>query len=165
MVESQKEPKDKDILHKIKDMPALESFAEAELQELMKISKIVTFREGETVIDEGHYAGWAYYLLTGKVQIVKHGKELATLQQTGDVFGEMGAIDYGMRSASVYAMVDSSCLMININSVERLSDENRYAFRYVLFRGFAEALAQRLRITTDKYLQAQQELESLKASK
>jgi CRP/FNR family cyclic AMP-dependent transcriptional regulator len=151
-----------DIIEKIKTMPALESFDENDLKELLRISKIVRYDPGELIVDESTYDGWIYYLISGRVRIVKAGNELAVLQRTGDVFGEVGSMGSGELSVSVYALEAATCLKIDISTVDGLPNENRYVFRYVIFRGFAEVLAKRLRITTEKFLAAKAELDQLK---
>jgi CRP-like cAMP-binding protein len=152
-----------DIIEKIKTMPALESFDEKDLKELLRISKIVRYAPKELIVDERTYDGWIYYLISGRVRIVKAGNELAVLQRTGDVFGEVGSMGRGDLSASVHALEDSICLKIDISSVDGLPNENRWVFRYVIYRGFAEVLAKRLRITTEKFDAAKKEIRKLKA--
>lgn len=153
---------DVDIIEKIKTLPALESFDEKDLKELLRISKIVRYEPGELIVDEANYDGWIYYLISGRVRIAKAGNDLAVLQRTGDVFGEVGNMGNGALSVSVYALDEATCLKIDISTVDGLPNENRYVFRYVIFRGFAEVLAKRLRITTEKYLMAKKELQKLK---
>jgi CRP-like cAMP-binding protein len=152
-----------DIIEKIKTLPALESFDEKDLKELLRISKIVRYEPGELIVDEANYDGWIYYLISGRVRIAKAGNDLAVLQRTGDVFGEVGNLGNGALSVSVYAQDEATCLKIDISTVDGLPNENRYVFRYVIFRGFAEVLAKRLRITTEKYLVAKKELQKLKS--
>ncbi len=151
-----------DIIEKIKTLPALESFDEEDLKELLRVSKIVRYEPDELIVDELSYDGWIYYLIHGRVRIVKKGTELATLQRTGDVFGEVGSMGSGELSVSVFALDETTCLKIDISNVDGLSSENRYVFRYAIFRGFAEVMAKRLRITTEKYLQAKEELDRLR---
>jgi hypothetical protein len=52
-----------DIIEKIKTLPAMESFGEKDLQELLRISKIVRYAPGELIVDESSYDGWIYYLI------------------------------------------------------------------------------------------------------
>ena len=148
-----------DLIEKIKTMPALESFDDNDLKELLRISKIVRYAPKELIVDESSYDGWIYYLISGRVRIVKSGNELAVLRRTGDVFGEVGGMGSGDLSVSVYALEEATCLKIDISSVDGLPNENRWVFRYVIYRGFAEVLAKRLRITTEKFLSAKEELE------
>ncbi len=151
-----------DIIEKIKTLPALESFDDKDLKELLRISKIVQYDPDELIVDESSYDGWIYYLISGQVRIVKAGNELAVLQRTGDVFGQVGGMGSGELSVSVFALETATCLKIDISSVDGLPNENRYVFRYVIFRGFAEVLAKRLRITTEKFLAAKEELDRLR---
>jgi CRP-like cAMP-binding protein len=152
------------ITQTLRQMPALDLLADDALHDLARISRIESYEAGDTIIAEGSYGGWVYYLLSGKIRIVKRGREMATLMRIGDLFGEMGVIDYGMRSASVQAVTAVTCLRINLANVDRLPTNNRYAFRYTLYRGFAEAMAERLRITTEKYLAAKEALEKLQGA-
>jgi CRP-like cAMP-binding protein len=149
---------DVDIIEKIRTQSALESFDEKDLKELLKVSKIVRYDPGDLIVDEASYDGWIYYLISGRVVIAKAGNELAVLQRTGDVFGEVGGLGNGDLSVSVHALEQATCLKIDLSTIDGLPSENRYVFRYVIFRGFAEVLAKRLRITTDKYLAAKKEL-------
>lgn len=153
-----------EIIDKIKTMPALESFDDKDLKELLRISKIVRYAPKELIVDESSYDGWIYYLISGRVRIMKAGNELAVLQRTGDVFGEVGSMGRGDLSVSVFALDQATCLKIDISSVDGLPNENRWVLRYVIYRGFAEVLAKRLRITTDKFLSAKKELEKLRKS-
>jgi CRP-like cAMP-binding protein len=153
-----------EIIDKIKTMPALESFDDNDLKELLRISKIVRYAPKELIVDESSYDGWIYYLISGRVRIMKAGNELAVLQRTGDVFGEVGSMGRGDLSVSVFALDEATCLKIDISSVDGLPNENRWVLRYVIYRGFAEVLAKRLRITTDKFLSAKKELKQLRKS-
>ena len=155
-----------DILAKIKTLPALESFNEKDLKELLRISKIVRYEPDELIVDERGYDGWIYYLIAGRARIVKKGAELAILKHTGDVFGQVGDISGGGDlSVSVYALDETTCLKIDISTIDGLPNENRFIFRYVIYRGFAEVLAKRLRITTEKYLKTKEELEKMMGRK
>lgn len=151
-----------DIIEKIKTLPALESFDEKDLKELLKVSKIVRYEPDELIVDEASYDGWIYYLISGRVRIAKAGNDLAVLRRTGDVFGEMDALGNAELSVSVHALDESTCLKIDISTVDGLPSENRFVFRYLIFRGVAEVLAKRLRITTEKYLAAKKELVKIK---
>jgi CRP-like cAMP-binding protein len=151
------------VAQALRKMLSLDLLDDEELHDLARISHIESFEADDTIIAEGSYGGWVYYLLSGKIRIVKRGREMASLHRTGDLFGEMGVIDYGMRSASVQAVTQVTCLRINLAHIDHLPTNNRYAFRYTLYRGFAEALAERLRVTTEKYLITKEALESLQA--
>ena len=151
-----------EIIDKLKQIPALEAFNESDLQELLQMAKLKQFEPGEMILKEGSADNWIFYLVSGKAKIVKNGKELVTLRRIGDVFGEMGIIGGTVRSASVHAIDKTVCLATDISVIDQMPKEKRSDIKYVIFRGFAEILASRLRETTDELLKCKEEVEGLK---
>lgn len=62
------------------------------LKGMLKLSKIRKYDPEELIIEEGTNDCWVYFLVSGKVKVVKHGVEINILDQAGEVFGEMGII-------------------------------------------------------------------------
>lgn len=153
-----------DSYRNLEAIPALNSLDENEILALVNTSTIVKFAAGDIIISEGSYDGSLYYLISGQVEIKKRGRRLLLLQQTGDIFGEINAIDRSIRSSLARALKKSTCLKISATFFDQISHSDRHTFRYLLYKGFAEALAQRLRITTDKYLLALNQISKLKAA-
>ena len=141
-----------DLLKKLKNVPTLSPFRDEDLQILIRYSKIRQYDPDELIIKEDSHDTWLFFLFSGKVKIVKKGKSLAILKQTGDIFGEMGIIEDSVRSASVYAVDETVCLAANASDVDTLSGSDRFAFGYVLYRLFSQFLAKRLRRTTEKLI-------------
>ena len=154
-----------ELIRRLSNIPALKSFGELEIRALLQLSCIRQFRDGDRIFEEGAKSRLAYYLISGKVKIVKKNKELMTLQRTGDVFGEIGAIEGGRRTASVVAVGDTLCVELDISGVEERSDENHLLFRYMIFRGFSEILAHRLRVTTEELVALRNEVAVLRGGK
>jgi CRP-like cAMP-binding protein len=147
------------IIKELKEVSMLKSFEESDLKGLVGLSEIREYKPGELIFEEGSYDGCIYYLIHGKVKIVKQDKVLSVFQRTGDIFGEMGALDGSARSASVYAADHTMCLAINISDIDGLSEKDQFEFRYRIYRGFAEVLANRLRSTTEELVRTREELE------
>ena len=63
-----------------------------------------------------------------------------------------GAIDGAARSASVMASENTVCLATDTRQIQRLTGDDRLAFGYILYRVFAETLAERLRLTTQELM-------------
>jgi len=147
------------IIQELKQVPMLKSFEEKDLQKLLQLSEIKEYKKGELIFEQGSYDGCIYYLVYGKADIVKNGNPVAYLQRTGDIFGEMGVLDGSVRSASVYAADDCMCLVIKIADIDEFSVQNQFEFRYRIYRGFAEVLANRLRVTTEELVRTKEELE------
>lgn len=146
--------KNMEFIEKIKKIPVLEPFNDEELERLIEMSKIRRYRPGECIVKEGQLDTWLYFLMYGQVRIVKNGKDVAILKRRGDIFGEMGAIDSGRRSASAFAIQDTVCLATDIFYIEKLTGTEKLAFGYVLYRLIAEILASRLRQTTEALIRA-----------
>ncbi len=151
-----------EIIQTLMQIPSLRSFKGEELKGFLHISKIIEYKAGDLILEQGNFDDGIYYIVSGQVKIVKNGKELMVLKRTGDVFGEIGVITGSTRSASVYAKEDTVCLAIDISRIDTLSKKNRYMFRSLLFQAFSEILANRLKETTNDLMKALEMIEELK---
>ena len=59
-------------------IPALKNFEARNLGKLLKLSKIREYEDGEIIITEGDIDPWLYFLLSGKIKIVKEGVQINT---------------------------------------------------------------------------------------
>jgi len=163
MIESDYLKESEDLIKKLRLLPTLKSFDDKDLKGVLKLSKIRKYDPGELILEEGQYDNWVYFLVSGKVRIMKGDKELSVMNRRGDIFGEMGVIDGSARSASVYAVDETVCLSTDASYVDRLSGSDTVAFYCVLYHVFAEILASRLRLTSDELVRAREEIAGLKA--
>jgi CRP-like cAMP-binding protein len=74
------------------------------------------FASGDVIVKEGEQAVAFFFLLSGRVEVVKGAegsspKVLRTMGP-GDFFGEMALLDGYLRSASVRALEDTECLQL-----------------------------------------------------
>jgi len=151
-----------EIISQLMRIPALKSMDDEDLKELMAASQTKDFNSGDIIFEEGSMGKLIFYLISGKVRITKDGNVLMTLQRTGDVFGEMGPIGGKSRSASVKALSDVICIEIDMSVIDKKDKSEAQMFRYLIFRGFAEILAARLRYTTEQLISLRTELDQLK---
>ncbi len=156
MIESDYLKQTDKLMIDLRKIPTLKSFDEKELNMLLNMSKIRKFKQGEPICKEGHHDSWVYFLVNGKVQIVKRDKDLMVLERRGEVFGEMGPIDGSPRSASVYAVENTICLATDAFYIDKLKGQDKIAFGYVLYRLFAEILARRLRVSNRKLVKVKE---------
>ena len=140
------------IINDLKKMPIFHPFNQGDLQALLNMSKLRTYTSGEAIIQEGDIDPWVYFLVYGKVKIVRKTKEITILKRLGDVFGEMRFVDNLPRSASAIAEKDVACLSVNTDYVEKLAGDDRIAFGYIIYRVFSEILAGRIRLLTQKLI-------------
>ena len=150
------------IINQLMRIPALKSVDGEDLKDLMAASHSKDFQAGDIIFEEGSMGKLIFYLISGKVKVTKDGHDLMTLQRTGDVFGEMGPIGGKARSASVKAMSDVNCVEIDLSVIDRKNRPDTHMFRYLIFRGFAEILAGRLRYTTEQLMALRDELDEKK---
>lgn len=141
------------ILNDIRKFEIFEPFQEDELNHLMSMSKIRKYNPGEKIFKQGSSDTWLYFLVYGKVRLMKDEKPMALLQRRGDIFGEMGAIACAPRSATAVAFGETVCLATDIYYIEQLTGTDKMAFGYVIYRVFAGVLAERLRVTTEELME------------
>lgn len=146
--------KNETIIESLKSIDVLEPFEDSELHKLLEMSKIRKYKAGERIVQEGRVDTWLYFLMFGRIQISKKGKQITILDRKGEIFGEMGALESSPRSASAHAVTDTVCLATDMFYIEKLTGNDKLAFGYVLYRLLAEILSRRLRQTTDELLKA-----------
>lgn len=162
MLESEYLKDSEKFIQKLRQIPALMPFDEKNLKGLLGLSKIKQYDAGEYIIEEGSFDTRIYFLVSGKVQVSKKGKDLTVLNRTGDIFGEMGVIDGSARSASVRTIAKTVCLATDASYIDRLSGQEKLAVSYILFRVFSEILANRLRKTNEELVKAKEEIARIK---
>lgn len=151
------------ILDRLRTVPFLKSFNKQNLDKLLAASKIRNYQADEIIIPEGAYDKWVYVLLSGAVNIFKQGERIATLDHSGDIFGELAMIDnVNSRSASVYARTKTYCLAIDVSTLDAMSPEERCGIYTVVYRIFSELLAERLRRTSKELAELKAEVMQLR---
>nr|XP_019957040.1 PREDICTED: cAMP-dependent protein kinase type II-alpha regulatory subunit-like [Paralichthys olivaceus] len=114
----------------IECVPLLKSL---ELSERMKIVDVLgarAFKDEERVITQGDQADCFYIVESGEVKIMIKSKTQASQQDSAEVevarctrgqyFGELALVTNKPRAASVYAVGETKCLVIDIQAFERL---------------------------------------------
>lgn len=148
-------------IQKLMTISVLQNFETENLRKLLKLSKIRTYESGEYIIREGEQDRWLYFLLSGKVRVIKDGEEIAVLEKMGEIFGEMRLIDRQKRSASVFTECKTMCLAVDISATDRLpSSDQKANFLFLLYRMFVEFISLRLRLTSDQLVECKKELKN-----
>lgn len=155
MVDKETLKKNIEVFQQLKNLPSLQFFSKDDLNKILRFSQIKKYKAGEMIIKEGSNDKSVYFLISGRVRVVKHGEGIDVFQRTGDIFGEMCIIDGGPRSASVYAVEDVECLSTDISFVDNLVADDQIAFCAIFYQIIAEVLARRLRETSEELVQEQ----------
>ncbi len=163
MVDTDSLNENKEIIEKLNSIPVLKNFNDKDIQGMLKLSKVIRYERGETIIKEGQYDNWIYFIIQGKVGIKKQDETIGVLKQKGDIFGEMGIIDGSPRSATIMAIDETFCLALDASYSDRLQNEEKFNFNCILYQIFAQILAVRLRLADEALVRAKDEVEMLKA--
>lgn len=150
-----------EIIQKLRAITPLKLIGDDDIKGFLKSSKLIKYDPKEVIITEGEYGNWIYFLIKGEAGIQKEGEIINTLKRCGDLFGEMGIIDNSSRSASIVAITSTVCLAIDTSYAEKLRGNERNAFNSVLYRIFAEILAERLRQMDEELIRVKNENYSL----
>ncbi len=108
--------------------------------------RMVHFKAGETVFQEGDLGTEMFIIQAGTVEIVKrigHGRESLGFMEKGDFFGEMAILEDMVRTADVVAKTDVDLIRVNGATFDTMLKNNtEIAVRMM------RKLARRLRETT-----------------
>ena len=149
----------------LRNVPFLESFSEEHLNDVLHSSAIIECDPGDVIIEEGEEASRIFILLAGEVGVVKNGDTLVTMNNTGDIFGELAALGDETRSASVVAQDKTFCLAVDQRFLEHMhpKDDNP-AFYAALYEFIARLTSKRLKATSEVLAKVDKELKDLKAA-
>ena len=144
-------------------IPCLKDVMMRDLASLLKLCKLRHYSPGEWIIFEGDKDPWIYFLLSGKVRIVKKGVTIIRLDKVGELFGEMRLIDNLPRSASARAEGKTICLAVDTSASHRLDSQEEIQNLVTLFyKIFSKILTQRLRLANNELVEIKKEVERLK---
>lgn len=115
---------------------------------LAELAQIHTFHPGDLIIQEGNAGIGCFIISAGKVQVIK-GMESASPRiiaelGEGEIIGEMAVIDEQPHSASVRALEETHCIMI-----ERWDFKAQMQAYPEIALQLLPVLAKRLRATLD----------------
>lgn len=151
------------LAERLRSLPFLGTVSEKYIRDILRFSKIRKFDDGEIITEERAYDSWVYILFSGAVRVEKDGKEIARLDEIGSTFGELAAIDGKARSATIEAIGPTVCLAIDTSFMNETAEPLEQAlFVSVLYKLFAEVIAQHLRSANEELVRVRSELERLK---
>lgn len=87
---------------RLAELPLFEGLDDEALRTVSKVTQEVSVQEGAELVREGDYSYNLSIIDEGEAEVSHDGEVIATLT-SGDVFGEVGVIKKGVRSATVRA--------------------------------------------------------------
>jgi CRP-like cAMP-binding protein len=123
----------------LRAVPLFANAEDAFLQRLSDEFTTRTYREGETITEEGEPGRTFLIIDSGSATVTVHGEEVGRLGP-GDALGEMALIDKSARSATVRADTEVHAFQLPVWSFRPLIESHPE-----VVWAFLEAMAQRVR--------------------
>ncbi|MBL8593073.1 MAG: cyclic nucleotide-binding domain-containing protein [Devosia sp.] len=100
----------------LKQMPLFRAVDDADLEELIPSTRVEIYEPGRVILREGRVGAAFFLIVSGEVEVVKAlGKpeeKIVNRLGAGDFFGEIANMKHTTRVASVRAVTETKCLMI-----------------------------------------------------
>lgn len=148
-----------ELLERVRTIPAFHTFEESNLIDMLRLCRVVKYDADEMIMAEGTFDYWIHFLLAGRVRVQKGGSVISRIDSYGEMFGEMSVVGGFERTASVYADTDAVTLVLDGSIIDRIEPERQDAFYAVLYKFFAEVLANRLRETSEALSETKRKLD------
>lgn len=105
-----------DIIDLLKQSPLFSEMNPADLEELVPSTRLENYAPGRVIIREGRVGAAFFLIVSGRVEVIKDlgepGEKVIAQLGDGDFFGEIANMKHTTRVASVRALVETQCLMI-----------------------------------------------------
>ena len=121
-----------------------------EKEKLETIFEIKSIKKGTIIMQEGQIGDSAFFLLEGKVSVIKetmYGEDyvVTTISSQGDeFFGEINLIDKGKRTSTIKALENCVIFETNSQKLEKFMNENT-VIGFKIMKYMAQSLAKHLR--------------------
>src|SRR5687768_13794116 len=129
-------------MEKISVLRSIDIFRSIPDEHLSDVASILKEKEvsaGEAIIREGDLGTSMFIIVEGRVRVHRQDKDIAVLG-SGDLFGELAALDPEPRAASVSAINDSFLFELDGSSLYALMSD-----RVEVVRGLIKILCNRVR--------------------
>src|SRR5918994_4860904 len=107
---------------RLRNIPVFADTSEADLRRIATFATEDSAPAGTTLIREGDYSTELIAIEEGTAEVRHDGRRLATLGP-GDVFGETGVLERGLRNASVVATSRMRMVKLTTWEIKRLTPE------------------------------------------
>ena len=107
---------------RLRNIPVFADVADADLRRIATFATEDSAPEGATLVREGDYSTELIAIEEGTAEVRHDGRLLATLGP-GDVFGETGVLERGLRNASVVATSRMRMVKLTTWEIKRLTPE------------------------------------------
>ena len=147
----------------VKTVPALASFNEEQLDEVLHSSSLLQCEPGDVIIKEGSIDSRIYILLSGELEVRVGDKRVAAIARSGEVFGELALVNQDKRLASVIASTKAVCLAVDQKFLQDIHPrEEDPDFHASLCEFVARLVVRKLEATSRRLAEVEKELRLLR---
>jgi len=105
-----------EIVDLLKQTPLFSEMNKADLEELIPSTRVETYQPGRVILREGRVGAAFFLIVSGSVEVIralgKPEEKVVAELGAGDFFGEIAIMKHSPRVASVRALTETQCLMI-----------------------------------------------------
>ena len=105
-----------EIVDLLKQTPLFSEMNSADLEELIPSTRLETYEPGRVILREGRVGAAFFLIVSGSVEVIralgKPEEKVVAELGAGDFFGEIAIMKHSPRVASVRALTETQCLMI-----------------------------------------------------
>jgi CRP-like cAMP-binding protein len=116
---------------RLRNIPVFADMSDTDLRRIATFATEDSAPEGTTLIREGDYATELIAIEEGTAEVRHDGEVLATFGP-GDVFGETGVLEQGLRNASVVATSPLRMVKLTTWEIKRLTPETVQRLRNLI---------------------------------
>lgn len=147
----------------LKAVPALASFTDDQLDDVLNSSSLLQCEPGDHIIQEGSIDSRIYVLLSGELEVRVGEKKVASITRIGEVFGELALVNQDKRLASVIASTKAVCLAVDQKFLQDIHPrEQDPDFHAALYEFVARLVVRKLEATSRRLAEVEKELRLLR---
>ncbi|WP_395747224.1 cyclic nucleotide-binding domain-containing protein [Prosthecobacter sp.] len=147
----------------LRAVPALASFSDDQLDDVLNSSSLLQCEPGDHIIKEGSIDSRIYVLLSGELEVRVGTKKVAAITRIGEVFGELALVNHDKRLASVIASSKAVCLAVDQKFLQDIHPrEEDPDFHAALYEFVARLVVRKLEATSKRLAAVEKELRELK---
>lgn len=130
-------------------MRILAEFSKEEWNLIKSLTQQVVLRRGDLLFEEGHQSDELYFVESGRLEVVKQGYHLATLEP-GDWVGEIALLTgEKVRTASVRAIEETVLFLLPLAKIQMATRDDPSLYAKIIAT-LAKKMAGRLKETSEK---------------
>ena len=119
-----------------------------QIDDILPLMQQEEFEAGMDIIIEGKHNDKIYFILDGRVAVLKHGIILMKLGK-GDVFGELEVLDVSPVEATIKTLATTKVISLSIDALGEIFEKNLKTYAFLL-TNLARDVSRRLRYMDGK---------------